>query len=100
MFFKIVISLSDKKFRELELENLFENLSFKEVKKNWSVEIFTKDLIRDKFFISKLLGIKEVKVEKLKTKSLASYTKDFDFSVVTKRFHISTLKKKQKKKIF
>ena len=98
MFFKIVINLSDKKFRELKLENLFENLSFNKVKKNWSVEIFTTDLIRDKFFISNLLGIKEVKVEKLKIKSLASYIKDFDFSVVTKRFHISTLKKKTKKK--
>ena len=98
MFFKISINLLDKKFRELKLENLFENLSFKQVKKNWSVEIFTTDLVRDKFFISKLLGIKEVKVEKLKIKSLASYTKDSDFSVVTKKFYISTLKKKTIKK--
>ena len=55
-------------------------------------------MIRDKFFISKLLGIKEVKVEKLKIKSLASYTKDSDFSVITKKFHISTFKKKTIKK--
>ena len=98
MFFKISINLLDKKFRELKLENLFENLSFNKVKKNWNVEIFTQDLIRDKFFISKLLGIKEVKVEKLKIKSLASYIKDSDFSVVTKKFHISTFKKKTIKK--
>ena len=98
MFFKISINLLDKKFRELKLENLFENLSFNKVKKKWNVEIFTQDLIRDKFFISKLLGIKEVKVEKLKIKSLASYTKDSDFSVVTKKFHISTFKKKTIKK--
>ena len=98
MFFKISINISDKRFRELKLENLFENLSFNKVKKNWNVEIFTQDLIRDKFFISKLLGIKEIKVEKLKIKSLASYTKDSDFSVVTKKFHISTLKKKTIKK--
>jgi ribosomal protein L11 methyltransferase len=98
MFFKISINLLDKKFRELKLENLFENLSFNKVKKKWNVEIFTQDLIRDKFFISKLLGIKEVKVEKLKIKSLASYTKDSDFSVITKKFHISTFKKKTIKK--
>ena len=98
MFFKIAINLSDKKFRELELENLFENLSFNKVKKNWNIEIFTQDLIGDKFFISKLLGIKEVKVEKLKIKSLASYTKDSDFSVIRKKFHISTFKKKTIKK--
>ena len=54
MFFKISINLSDKKFRELKLEDLFENLSFNKIKKKWSIEIFTKDLIRDKFFIFKL----------------------------------------------
>ena len=58
MFFKISINLSDKKFRELKLEDLFENLIFKKIKKNWSVEILTNELIRDKFFVSKLLGIK------------------------------------------
>ena len=69
MFFKISINLSDKKFRELKLEDLFENLSFNKIKKKWSIEIFTKDLIRDKFFILNLLGIKNVKVKKLKIKS-------------------------------
>ena len=98
MFFKISINLSDKKFRELKLENLFENLIFNKIKKNWSVEIFTTDLIRDNFFISKLLGIKDVKVKKLKIKSLASYIKNSDFSIVTKNFHISTFKKKNNKK--
>ena len=98
MFFKISINLSDKKFRELKLENLFENLIFNKIKKNWSVEIFTTDLIRDNFFISKLLGIKDVKVKKLKIKSLASYIKNSDFSIVTKNFHISTFKKKTIKK--
>jgi len=98
MFFKISINLSDKKFRELKLEDLFENLSFNKIKKKWSIEIFTKDLIRDKFFILKLLGIKNIKVKKLKIKSLVSYTKDSDFSVVTKKLHISTFKKKTTKK--
>ena len=31
--FKILINLSDKKFRELKLENLFENLTFIKIKK-------------------------------------------------------------------
>ena len=94
MFFKISINLSDKKFRELKLENLFENLSFNKIKKKWNVEIFSKDLIRDKFFILKLLEIKDVKVKKFKIKSLDSYTKDLDFDLVTKKLHFSTLKKK------
>ena len=51
MFFKISINLSDKKFRELKLEDLFENLIFKKIKKKWSVENFlTNDLIKDKIF--------------------------------------------------
>ena len=33
MFFKISINVSDKKFRELKLEDLFENLIFKKIKK-------------------------------------------------------------------
>ena len=98
MFFKISINLSDKKFRELKLENLFENLSFNKIKKKWNVEIFSEDLIRDKFFILKLLEIKDVKVKKFKIKSLDSYTKDLDFDLVTKKLHFSTLKKKNNTK--
>ena len=52
MFFKILINLSDKKFRKLKLKNLFENLTFYKNKKNWDVEIFTNDLVKDQFFIS------------------------------------------------
>ena len=98
MFFKISINLSDKKFRELKLESLFENLSFNKIENKWSVEIFSKDLISDKFFILKFLGVKDIKVEKLKIKSLVSYTKDSDFDLVTKKLYFSTLKKKKIKK--
>ncbi|MAI29184.1 MAG: hypothetical protein CMP38_03135 [Rickettsiales bacterium] len=98
MFFKISINISDKRFRELKLENLFENLCFNKIKKNWSVEILTKDLIRDKFFISKLLEIKNLKIKKLKIKSLISYSKDSNSSVDTKKFHISNFKKKVSKR--
>ena len=98
MFYKISINLSDKKFRELKLENLFENLSFKKIKKKWSIEIYSKDLIRDKFFILKLLEIKNVKVKKLKIKSFVSYNKDSDFNLVTKKLHFSTFRKKTIKK--
>ena len=100
MFFKISISLSDKKFREVKLADFFENLIFNKIKKKWSIEILTKDLIRDKFFISKLLGIKDVKIKKLKIKSLVNYSKDYEFSILTKKFLISNQKKKQQKKIF
>ena len=98
MFFKISINLSDKKFRELKLESLFENLSFNKIENKWSVEIFSKDLISDKFFILKFLGVKDIKVEKLKIKSLVSYTKDSDFDLATKKLYFSTLKKKKIKK--
>ena len=98
MFFKISINLSDKKFRELKLEDLFENLIFKKIKKNWSVEILTNELIRDKFFVSKLLGIKVVKIKKLKINSLANYTKSYAYHTHTKKFLISTSKKKIIKK--
>ena len=39
-------------------------------KKNWDVEIYTNDLAKDQFLISGLLGLKIVRVEKLKKKSL------------------------------
>ena len=92
MFFKILINLSDKKFRKLKFKNLFENLTFYKSKKSWEVEIFTNDLVKDKFFISRLLGLKVVKVEKLKKKSLVSYTKNQSFSNSTKKFEISNFK--------
>jgi len=98
MFFKILINLSDKNFKKLKLEDLFENLSFKKNKNNWNVEIFSKDLIKDQFFISKLLGLKVVEVEKINNKSLTSYNKDFNFSTVIEQFEISTFKKKASKK--
>ena len=97
MFFRILINLSDKKFRELKLKNLFENLTFYKNKKNWDVEIFTNDLVKDQFFISRLLGLKVLKVEKLKKKSLASYTKNNSFSTTTKNFEISNFKKETSK---
>ena len=97
MFFRILINLSDKKFRELKLKNLFENLTFYKNKKNWDVEIFTNDLVKDQFFISRLLGLKVVKVEKLKKKSLASYTTNNSFSTTTKKFEISNFKKETSK---
>jgi len=97
MFFKILINLSDKKFRKLKLKNLFENLTFYKNKKNWDVEIFTNDLVKDHFFISRLLGLKVVKVEKLKKKSLASYTKNHYFSTATKKIEISNFKKETSK---
>ena len=80
MFFKILINLSDKKFRKLKFKNLFENLTFYKSKKSWEVEIFTNDLVKDHFFISRLLGLKIGKVEKLKKKSLLYYTKNQSFN--------------------
>ena len=97
MFFKILINLSDKKFRKLKFENLFENLTFYKNKKNWDVEIYTNDLAKDQFLISRLLGLKVVKVEKLKKKSLVSYTKNHSFSITTKKFEISNFKKETSK---
>ena len=97
MFFKILINLSDKKFRKLKLTNLFDNLIFYKNKKNWDVEIFTNDLVKDQFFISKLLGLKVVKVEKLKKRSLLSYNKNQFFSTSTKKFEISNFKKETSK---
>ena len=97
MFFKILINLSDKKFRKLKLKNLFDNLIFYKNKKNWDVEIFTNDLVKDQFFISKLLGLKVVKVEKLKKRSLLSYNKNQFFSTATKKFEISNFKKETSK---
>ena len=97
MFFKILINVSDKRFRKLKLKNLFDNLTFYKNKRNWDVEIFTNDLVKDHFFISRLLGLKIVKVEKLKKKSLVSYTKNQSFSIATKKFEISNLKKETSK---
>ena len=97
MFFKILINVSDKKFRKLKLKNLFDNLTFYKNKRNWDVEIFTNDLVKDHFFISRLLGLKIVKVEKLKKKSLLYYTKNQSFSTTTKKFEISNFKKETSK---
>ncbi len=98
MLFKVLIKLSDKKFKKLKLKDLFENLTFKKNRKNWDVEIFTNDLVKDQFFISRLLGLKVIKVEKIRKKSLASYTKECSFSTATKKFEISNFKKKTSKK--
>ncbi len=101
MLFKVLIKLSDKNFQKFKLEGLFENLTFKKNKKNWDIEIFTNELVKDQLFISKFLGLKVLKVEKIKKKSLVSYTKNYFFSTVTEKFEISTFKKETfKKNIF
>ena len=55
-------------------------------------------MIRDKFFISKLLKIKNLKIKKLKIKNLTSYTRDSNSSVITKKFNISNFKKQASKR--
>jgi len=98
MLFKVLIKLSDKKFQKLKLEDLFENLIFNKNKKNWNIEIFTKNLVKDQLFISRFLRLKVLKVERIKKKNLVSYTKNQSFSTVTKKFEISTFKKETLKK--
>ena len=98
MFFKILINLSDKKFRKLKLKNLFENLTFYKNKKNWDVEIFTNDLVKDQFFISRLLGLKVVKVEKLKKKEFSLVILKINLLVLLqKKLKFQILKKKHQK---
>ena len=71
MLFKVLIKLSDKKFQKLKLEDLFENLTFNKNKKNWNIEIFTKNLVKDQLFISRFLRLKVLKVERIKKKKFS-----------------------------
>ena len=90
--YKILIVLSKKRLFKKKVENYFENISYKNQKKKWKIEIFSKNIYQDKNFLEFVLKIKILKVEKIKNKNWLSFFKR-TIRMFKQRFLITQKKK-------